>query len=93
MRTRIRQGLAATFALRPCRNPRTCDQPASDAFAFRINRDAFLKVLGFARSLQSQLSANPDDYILANFHFNNEIYLGAELGLSLANYKLELFGY
>jgi hypothetical protein len=71
----------------------TCDQPASTAFAFRINREAFRKVVETARSLQPRLSANPEDYALANFHFNNEIYLAAELGLSLANYKLELFGY
>lgn len=73
--------------------PGTCDQPASDAFAFRINRDAFRKIVATARSLRPQLSGNPEDYILANFHFNNEIHLAAELGLSLANYRLELFGY
>lgn len=73
--------------------PGTCESRASDAFAFRINRDAFRKILEFGRSVRPQLSASPEDYILANFHFNNEIYLAAELGLSLANYKLELFGY
>lgn len=71
----------------------TCDQPASDAFAFRIDRESFRKVVGIARSLRPQLSENPADYLLANFHFNNEIHLSAELGLALANYKLELFGY
>jgi hypothetical protein len=73
--------------------PGTCEALASDAFAFRLNRDAFRKVLEFARSVRPLLSANPEDYVLANFHFNNEIYLSAELGLTLANYKLELFGY
>jgi hypothetical protein len=71
----------------------TCENGASDAFAFRLDRAAFRTVLQYARSLQPQLSATPEDYVLANFHFNNEIYLAAELGLSLGNYKLEIFGY
>jgi hypothetical protein len=79
-----------------CDGPRTagtCAHPESDAFAFRLDRDAFRRVLELARSVRPQLSASPDDYILANFHFNNEIYRGAELGLALVNYRLELFGY
>lgn len=71
----------------------TCAQPAADAFAFRIGRDDFREVLALARALNPQLSATPEDYILANFHFNNEVHMAAELGLALRNFKLELFGY
>ncbi|CAH1905803.1 hypothetical protein NTGHW29_660004 [Candidatus Nitrotoga sp. HW29] len=39
------------------------------------------------------LSGNVADYALANFHFNNEVYLDGELGLTLSNYKLEIFGF
>jgi hypothetical protein len=71
----------------------TCVQAAGDAFAFRLGRDDFRGVLALARALNPQLSATPEDYILANFHFNNEVHLAADLGLALRNFKLELFGY
>jgi hypothetical protein len=71
----------------------TCDQPASDAFALRLARADFQVVLDRARTANAELSASPDDYILANFHFNNEIHLGGEIGMTLGNYRVELYGY
>jgi hypothetical protein len=62
-------------------------------FSFRITRDDFAKVLGLARTLNPQLSPDPMRYLLANFHFNNEIYREAELGLTLSNYTLKVYGY
>jgi hypothetical protein len=67
-----------------------CEQPASDAFRFRIDRGDFQVVLDLARSLNGTLSSDPRDYLLANFHFNNEIHLGGELGARLMSYQLEL---
>ncbi len=68
-----------------------CGQTASDTFIFRLGRADFQAVLDLARTANPRLSANPVDYILANFHFNNEIYLGGEIGAHLRNYRLELF--
>jgi hypothetical protein len=71
----------------------TCAQPSGDAFAFRIGRDDFVAVLNRARTIDVRLSVTPQKYILANFHFNNEVHRAGELGLSLSNFRLELFGY
>jgi hypothetical protein len=70
-----------------------CGTPSNGFFSFRITRDDFAKVLGLARTLNPQLSSDPMRYLLANFHFNNEIYREAELGLTLSNYTLKVYGY
>jgi uncharacterized protein DUF5648 len=74
-------------------NQGLCGKTGQGRFAFRITRADFAKVLGLARALNPRLSEVPADYLLANFHFNNEIYREAELGLTLANYELKVFGY
>jgi hypothetical protein len=65
----------------------------SGNFAFRITRDDFAKVLGLARTLNPRLSDDPTRYLLVNFNFNNVIYREAELGLTLSNYTLNVYGY
>ena len=60
-------------------------------FEFRMNRDEFQNVLNDGRKLDAALSGNPDDYILDNFHFNNEVAGDGEIGINLADYKLEVW--
>ena len=59
-------------------------------FDFRVDRAEFARVLAAARTIQPELSANPADYLLDNFHFNNEVYLDGAIGLRLSRYRLEL---
>jgi len=60
------------------------------AFEFRMNRDEFLNVLKDARSVDAALSADPGDYLLDNFHFNNEVYGDGEIGMNIAGFRLEI---
>ena len=60
------------------------------AFEFRVNRDEFQNVLNAARTVDAALSASPTDYLVDNFHFNNEVFGDGEIGLNLAGYTLEL---
>ena len=60
------------------------------SFEFRIGLAEFQRVLEAARTLQPQLSANPADYLLDNFHFNNEVVNDGEIGLRLWGYTLQL---
>ena len=60
------------------------------AFEFRIDRAEFQRVLDAARRLDPTLSADPADYMVDNFHFNNDVYRHGDLGLTLADFKLEL---
>jgi hypothetical protein len=59
-------------------------------FDLRLDRAAFLKVLAAARSLDTALSTDPADYLLDNYHFNNEVYLDGEIGLRLGSYRVFL---
>lgn len=68
-----------------------CNLAATEAFGFRIDLAAFRAVLQRARTLAPELSGNPQDYHLANFHFNNEVYRDGELGLTLSRYVLQIF--
>lgn len=60
------------------------------AFEFRVDRAEFQRVLDAARRLDPALSPEPGDYILDNFHFNNDLYREGDLGLNFADFKLEL---
>ncbi len=60
------------------------------AFEFRMDRAEFQRVLDAARTLDATLSADPADYLLDNFHFNNEVFGDGEIGLNLADFKVEL---
>lgn len=60
------------------------------AFEFRIDRGEFQRVLDAARTLDPALSSDPADYLLDNFHFNNEVFGDGEIGLNLADFKVEL---
>jgi hypothetical protein len=60
-------------------------------FEFRMDRGEFQNVLADARKLDAALSGDPGDYILDNFHFNNEVAGDGEIGINLANYRLEVW--
>ena len=57
---------------------------ASGSFDFRMDRAEFLRVLADARSLDPALSPDPGDYLMDNFHYNNEVVGDGEVGLNLA---------
>ena len=59
-------------------------------FEFRMNRDEFQRVLDAGHTVDGALSTAPADYLVDNFHFNNEVYGDGEIGLNLDSYKLEL---
>lgn len=59
-------------------------------FEFRIDRAEFQKVLDAARTVDAALSASPADYMVDNFHFNNEVYGDGEIGINLAGFTLDL---
>ncbi len=59
-------------------------------FEFRMDRDEFQRAVDAARTVDSAFSAAPADYIVDNFHFNNEVYGDGDIGLNLASYTLSL---
>jgi uncharacterized protein DUF5648 len=66
------------------------DAGAGGDFEFRMDRAHFQRVLDDARTLDAALSANPADYLIDNFHFNNEVGGEGEIGLTLHAYRLRL---
>lgn len=60
------------------------------AFEFRMDRGEFQRVVNAARSVDAALSAEPADYLVDNFHFNNEVFGDGEIGINLTGFKLEL---
>jgi hypothetical protein len=60
------------------------------AFELRMDRAEFQKVLDAARTVDPALSAAPADYLVDNFHFNNEVFGDGEIGINLASYTLQL---
>jgi hypothetical protein len=59
-------------------------------FEYRMDRGEFQRVLDAARTIDGALSADPADYMLDNFHFNNEVYGDGEIGMNLTGFRLEL---
>lgn len=59
-------------------------------FEFRMNKDEFQRVLDAARTIDGALSSNPADYLLDNYHFNNEVYGDGEIGMNLGGFRLEI---
>ncbi len=59
-------------------------------FQFRTDRTEFKRVLAQARSLDPALSADPSDYYLDNYHFRNEAFGDAEIGLQLGWLSLDI---
>ncbi len=59
-------------------------------FEFRMDRAEFQNVIDAARQVDPALSRSPDDYLVDNFHFNNEVYGDGEIGLHLENFSLAL---
>jgi len=55
-----------------------------------MNRDEFQRAVNAARTVDSALSADPADYLVDNFHFNNEVFGDGEIGLNLDSYTLAL---
>lgn len=74
-----------------CSGAGPCNPAPTDSFRFRIDRAAFQRVLDRARTLSPTLSARPADYLLANFHFNNEVYRDGDIGMQLSNYMLSIY--
>ena len=71
----------------------TCSPATGGNFMFRIHRADFARVLQLARALDARLSADPADYLIANFHFNNAVYRDAQVGLYLGQFGIQLHGY
>jgi hypothetical protein len=74
-----------------CPGAGPCDPEASSQFEFLVDRAAFARALELARTLSPGLSADPSDFYLTNFHFNNEVYRDAELGVRLERFMLEIY--
>jgi hypothetical protein len=58
-------------------------------FAFRIEAEDFARILATARLADPRLSADPEMYILDNFSFRTQSYLGAEAGWTVTNLQLQ----
>jgi hypothetical protein len=51
---------------------------------FRVDLAEFRRILEAARGVDPRLSANPDDYLLDNFHFLNEVVGEGEIGINVS---------
>ena len=60
-------------------------------FAFGLRRADFVQVLARARAVDPALSANPEDYFVANFAVHAETYLEARIALNVHRLALELW--
>ena len=60
------------------------------SFDFRTDRTEFQRALAHARTVDSALSADPSDYYLDNYHFRNEAFGDAEIGLRLGYVSLNI---
>ena len=65
-------------------------QGTGGRFEFGIDRVEFQRVLDAARTVDPALSADPRDYLLDNFHFNNEVFGDGRIGLNIRDFKAEL---
>ena len=63
---------------------------ATGLFDFRMAREDFQRVIDAARTVNPRLSADPADYLVDNFHFNNEVVGNAEIGAGLGQFSLRL---
>jgi hypothetical protein len=59
-------------------------------YEVHISHEEFQRVLNAARSLEPTLSASPADYMLDDFHVNNEVAGAGEIGVTLASITLRL---
>jgi hypothetical protein len=59
-------------------------------FEFRMDRAEFQRVLDAARTVDQALSSAPADYLVDNFHFNNEVFGDGDIGINIEGYTLEL---
>ena len=59
-------------------------------FELRMDRGEFQRVLDAARSVDPALSPDPADYLVDNFHFNNEVFGDGEIGVNMDAYTLQL---
>jgi hypothetical protein len=59
-------------------------------FEYRMDREEFRRVIDSWRTLVPELSTDPADYFLDNFHFNNEIGGDGEIGIWLQDYQVRL---
>lgn len=66
------------------------DGPARGDFDFRMDRSEFQRVIDDAQRINPRLSSDPSDYLVANFHFKNEVVGNAEIGAALGGFSLRL---
>lgn len=59
-------------------------------FDYRMDRADFQRVIDSARRVNPALSSDPSDYLVDNFHFNNEVVGNAEIGMALGGFSLRL---
>lgn len=59
-------------------------------FEFRMDRGEFHRVLDAARSVDAALSPDPADYLVDNFHFNNEVFGDGDIGINIDAFTLQL---
>lgn len=70
--------------------PATSCPADATSFRFRLRPQDIAFVIAKVRTLDPLLSANPADYAIDNFSFNNEVNGEAEVGLTLNNYTLSI---
>ena len=71
-------------------SPATSCPATPTSFRFRLRPQDIAFVIAKASTLDPLLSANPADYAIDNFSFNNEVNGDAEVGLTLNNYTLSV---
>jgi uncharacterized protein DUF5648 len=60
------------------------------AFSFAMDRGEFQRVIDAARNVETALSPDPGDYLVASFQFKNEVFGDGEIGLNLDGLVLQL---
>jgi hypothetical protein len=62
----------------------------SGRYGFIMNRHEFQNVLNAARSVDPALSPDPNDYLLDNFQFKNEVAGDGKIGVRLSDFGLHV---
>lgn len=86
-------GTTLEGAFIPCAGDGACAGTGFTRFNFRITAADFAKILALARDSNPALSANPADYALVNFRFRNGILGTADVGVTIAQLSLGIYGY
>jgi hypothetical protein len=76
-----------------CAGGGTCSPDVAHTFHFQLSAADFGGIVARARALNPALSADSRDYILVKYLLRNGILGQAEIGVTLSNTWLGLFGY